>query len=255
MNNIFDELSYANKLLSQGPKHSMYYFDLRIVAKYYRYLGKNENQIRDALEEYCLKFEPYFNSVQNSEDLDRAVKATKNNIIRTPKDVPITQKELQIIQESENYKYRKILFTMLVMAKYYKMTDTRIKKKDKESQIYYYLNCSFLTIIRNAHVYLNKKDREFAKGELAQLGYIEGTRYGFKILFTTVPDNLDVGVVITDMNNITKFLPWYCKQCGKKIEKRYKHEMCSECYDEYRKKQIKSNFNKYITNIRKNIIY
>jgi hypothetical protein len=247
--NIFDEKTYAENLLSIGPKRPMLNRNLQIIAKYYRYLGKTEFEIRDKLEEYCIDKEKSFNSIIYSDKLDKAVRDTKNDIVRIPKNVSITKNELEFIRKFNDYKYRKIIFTALVLAKYYKITDTRIKINDNKEYEHYYLNKDFINILNNAHVFINRIKRDAIQNNLQNLKILCETQYGFKLDFTDTKDSSDVIIWVTDMEKIISFLPNFCDICGKiikKEDKKHNGNRCDSCYQEYRvekNKEIKNKWN------------
>ena len=52
---IFYEKEEAEKILSSGFSNFMSFKDLLLLAKYFKYIGKNKTQIKKSLVEFCEK--------------------------------------------------------------------------------------------------------------------------------------------------------------------------------------------------------
>jgi hypothetical protein len=172
---------------------------------------------------------------------------SKRNKLRIPVNILITKNEIEIIKGLKNYRYEKILFTMLVLAKYFKFTNTSVEKKKSHSENInkYFLNKKFNSILKYAHT--SQKKNENIKHYLIENKLIEQTYNGkaFKILFTDMNDCSEEVICITDIDNLIDFYPPYCEDCGKILEKKYKHNKCLSCYQEYRKNIIRDNKNNW----------
>jgi hypothetical protein len=131
---IFDEKSYAEEILLKGFSTYMNFKDLSILAKYFKYLGKNRTQIKKDLIDFCYKYNPEFNEIIHNKYIEGALNATKKYKLVLPMTVNITKGEIEIIKTLHNYKYEKIIFVMLVMAKFYK--DNCIFVNDKTLEKY-----------------------------------------------------------------------------------------------------------------------
>jgi hypothetical protein len=232
---ILNELSHAEYLLEHGFTRYMYGGDLFILAKYFRYLGMNECEVEDNLVKFCEKFEPSFEMDTGYKTIDWNLKKSKKYGLRVPVDVPITKEELEKIRNLNNYRYEKVLFTLLVLAKYSKLTDGFLgdRRTDEDNSRFYYFNGRFNFILKNAHV--SEKKNENIKNILVKSGFIEQTYNGkeYKILFTKVEDINKHEVLINNIDLLITFYPFYCQKCGKIIFKsNNRHKYCFDCWKE-----------------------
>ena len=151
---------------------------------------------------------------------------------------------------------------MLVLGKYYKLTNVAMKQdggkggsknsKSKYSQNKkpytphkeYYINNTPNTIHRLAHT--SKKKGENIFHYLYINGFINNVikTDSYVLTFTTTDDDSATEILVTDINDIIRFYPPYCEQCGKElIKKSNSHKMCLECQDILRKEK-KNNWRK-----------
>lgn len=248
MNIIFDEKKYAEKLLKTGFRKFMNYQDLLILSKYFRYLDNDNREIRNKLYDFCVKFFPEYNEILDGWRLNSAIRNTEKYSLRLPVNIFVTIDELQNIKNINNFKYEKILFIMLIIAKNFKLSNNKTYEG-------YYVNYNFSTILTLSRVYANKKEREFIKHDLFELGKIQAIypnrkfddhgKDNFKLLYV---DNCSASAIcINDFENIIDFYPVYCNNCGKQIEKKYKqkYNLCDNCYKEKRNKDTLIRMNKY----------
>jgi len=229
---IFDEKKAAEEILQNGFSSFMSNKDLGILAKYFKYLGKNKIQIRKSLIEFCEKYNPEFNEVLSREKINNAINSSDKFGLRLPVIINITESELKSIKNIENYNRQKILFVMLVIAKYAKYSGTRYKAK-KES-IYddnFYVNEKTTSILKMAKVNINKIDRRKVFVDFNKLGIIKPT-YGGGFQIMIVDELSPISLTITDMDDMIDFYPFYCEKCGKLAEKSKRHNYCEECYQE-----------------------
>ena len=119
---VFDEVEYAKNLLEKGFEGFVSLKDLSIIAKYLR---EEENlgfkKIEKRLIEFCVKYNPSFNVVKNAKFIQRAVASARNYNLRRPEAIIITKAEIEKIRSINNWQYEKVLFVMLVIAKFFKL--------------------------------------------------------------------------------------------------------------------------------------
>jgi len=248
MDMIFDELKYAEKLISGGFTKFLS-ADINILAKYFRSLGRNESEIQSEIFKLCEDHISGFNQIMYEERINKIIRSSTKSSLRRPKPVPITKSEIEKIRELKNYRYEKIIFTLLVLAKYYKITST----SDKVSSDKYFINLNFNSIFRLAHT-SQKKDENIAH-ILYTGGYIIDTnkKDTYMIVFTDVTDESDPVIVVDDMEDIIKFYQPYCSVCGTTISKNSnRQQMCDECWKEKRAIQNRENFNRWYDKHKKN---
>jgi hypothetical protein len=226
--NIYDELEHAEYLLEHGFTKFMSGPEILILAKYFRSLGQNNNEIEQNIYDFCEKFEPEYNETIYAKKIHDKILYSAKTGLRTFVPIPITANEMEKIRSVKNYRYEKVLFVSLVLAKYYKITNP--VKKDK-SHIDYYLKEKFSKILSLAHV-IKKKDEDILSilYDLGVMTYNKGYD-SYHIAFTNSEDTSEIVVSISDMDNIIGYYPPRCRACGKNmIRNSNRHETCDNCF-------------------------
>lgn len=156
--------------------------------------------------------------------------------------IEITKLELDKIKEIERVTTERIMFVLLVMAKYYRRDKYYISKKD----ILKYSKC---------HINNNTLDAELYK--LNQLGYIETNKGGSR----TVKILDYSGEVILQVESLEKMIHVYlsvrkekgylfCGKCAKKVKATgVNQKLCVDCSLLRRKEKKRE----YIRNVRKKL--
>jgi hypothetical protein len=242
---IFNELKEAEWMIENGFRNGFNSFSIGIIARYFRYLNLEEKEITEKVFNFCKKYSIY-NEILDEPIIIRQINKSKKYKLRVPIDINITENELNKIKELHNYRYEKVLFTMLVLAKYEKNTNVSNKEIINEN---YYVNQKKPTIYRLSHT--AKKKNENILYELSQKELVENvtniTKYKnsdntYLIKFTNIKDDSLIKIIITNIENIINFYPPYCEICGKNLEKKYKtRKMCKDCAKE-KQKEIKRNW-------------
>jgi len=245
---IFYEDQYAESLLN-GTKKSkrLTFFDLCMVAMYIRdVIGKSKEQTYNDLVAFCKENNPDFNEILGSRKLKAAVNKTDLYGVRKKRDIKVTKSEMETIRSAfSDYKYQKVMFAMLIVAKFFHNKDHYRAKNKTTGGEKYYVNQSLNKIFKTAKVHVRKKDRYTILYDLQQAGYIEATLRGtFEILF--VDEESPVEILITNLNDIESFFPYYCIVCGKKYDREpySKNQMCDSCYQEKRRRDERERMRK-----------
>jgi len=231
---IFNQIKYAESLIS-NPPNKIQMGDLYVLKNYYRHLGLQKNQTMNKIKEYCLKCDPNFNFVLYRKMLDSIAKNFKKGKLRVPKDIYVTKKEIVEIKSLNDYKQEKVLFILLVLSKIYNNDDNN-----------FYANMKFSKVIKMAKVTLSKAEKIKIIHDLEMSGLVSSNMVSgyFKINFVDLSS--EPLIEITDLDNIIDYYPFYCKKCGKQLEKiNYKKELCDNCYKEKRREDIKNNVKSY----------
>jgi hypothetical protein len=246
---ILDEQKRALHLLEFGFNGVLTYQDIKILAKYFRYIGLKPKKIKENIVDFYKKFDTTYNDVLFGDKIDTAIKKSEKEIFRIPTPVIITKKEMENIASVKNFRYEKVLFVMLVLSRYYRI----IYNKSYDD---YYLNENFPTILSLAKVYTGKRDKDEIRKKLQDLKMIEFvelrgkitgfTKDNFKLFY--FDENSDQGVIVDNIENIVDFYPSRCRICGNFFEKKiHNQEMCNNCahekiksFDRNRKSKDKS---------------
>lgn len=237
---IFYEKEYAQHLLKNGFSTFMSQRDLNLLARYFKSIGMNSSKIREGLLEFCKKYNTGFNELLYEVNIRRAVESCKKYHMREHMDIIITQEELNSIRTLSDYKQQKVLFVMLVIAKFFKLNPAAIEVREHD----YYVNAKFAQIVKLAKVNVDKAERNSILYALNSSGLIETNLFGgYRITFVSEGDT---AITITDMDNMVAFFPFFCSKCGKQMDKKLpRHDMCKECYKEKRKENVKINVKKH----------
>lgn len=234
MNKIYNELEYAENLIENGFSKIVSGRDLNILSKYYKSKGMNSSDIKKSIISLYEKWDKNFNIIIFEDKIDKVIKKSLKYELKIPIDVPITKNEVEKIRLLKNYRYEKIVFVMLVLAKHNSLTNKA--KYDK-----YYFSGKLSAIYRIAKV--SQMKNENIGHKLYKLGYIEDTQKkdNFKIMFTDSNDSSETEIVVNNMNCIHKFLKPNCNLCGKEIDKKSKKQfLCEDCYKTNEKERLRN---------------
>lgn len=240
---IFYEKEHVESILNGSRKNkTLRFFDLSRMASYFRYeIGKSREQAKIDIIEFCKENNPNFNYVYAIRTIKNALKWSDKCKLRTSEDVIVTKSEMAAILESfDDYKYQKVLFWMLVVAKHFHKKDHYLKHRPSERDEIYYYNFGLAQAFRLAKVHVSKKKRFEMLYDLQQSGMIEATlSASFKILF--VDEKSDPEIVVDDLDDIISFFPYYCEKCGKKyeIQPYSQNRLCDDCYEKKRKNDLR----------------
>ena len=234
---ILDELSYAKHLLKDGLGDYPKLKDLIVIAKYLKYMGEENHNIRIKLNKICIDTDKTFNQVINGWKIIKAINSTKTYRLRTPFPVTITKAEMESIQQFSDYSSQKIFFVLLVYSKLLKYANTRIKPSTRLRNINeFFVNERFSNIIKVARVSLRKDKRNDLIHDAFLKGYIDGTTYGgLRVKF--VNENSEPLIIVTDLENIVLHYQRYMGEkiagcvCGRLfLKKNNRHSMCRTCW-------------------------
>ena len=237
---IFYEERHAKKILAGDFEGRPTFYDLCLVSRYLKKIGKNKEQIYDDIVEIYEQRDPDFNEVLSQGYIRKAVDTVDKYNLRETSPVRITKNEINSILEIfQDYKEQKVLFIMLVLSKF-KHNKLHIKnRKQTKYDGNYYVSEKLTSILNLAKVHLSKKDRHKMLYDLEQSGLIRTTLTGsFQINFVDANPRSKVEVIILDLENIESFFPYYCTNCGNKYERKPydKNHLCEDCYLEDRRK-------------------
>ncbi len=237
---IFYEERHAKKILSGNFENRPSFYDICIVSRYLKKIGKNKNQIYDDMVEVCKRSDPDFNEVLSQGYIKRAIDTVDKYDLRETSPIRITKKEIgEIIEFSEDYKYQKVLFIMLVLAKF-KHNRKHIKnRKPSKYDKNYYVSEKLTHILKLAKVYLSKEDRHKMLHFFEKSSVIRTTLTGsFQINFVDDNPRSKTEVVVLDLEEMESFFPYYCTGCGDRYERKpyEKIHLCDKCYLEERRK-------------------
>lgn len=231
-----NEYTYAENLLNKqdlkasdlGSKPSS---TLNLLARYYREVGKDNDEIKELLSDFlhrCLK-DKYKESKWIDSIFYQVVKSKKYTLKKVDK-VEITKPEMEIVQSVKGKSRQKILFTMLVLAKYYNAVS------DKNNN---WTNLEYKKIFKLANVQLSIQNQALLINDLYNCGFVNVSRNVGKpnIQVNFVDNESDVVLTITQLKDLGKEYLLFCgedyircQKCGS-IIKNYKNnnKYCKDC--------------------------
>lgn len=231
MSIVLNECEYVEKVLDEcvlGPKPTE---TLSRIARYYFSVGgAKKSDIHTELENFMLRCDPTINLVKWQETLDKIIKgATKFPLIHI-ENVPITDKEMGICDSLEGVQSRRLLFTLICLAKYSNFVNEKnggwVNRQDKE-------------IFKLANVVTSIKRQSLMLNDFRSAGLI---RFSRKV------DNVNINVLcldddgaavlkINDFRNLGyQYMRFHggayieCEECGLVIKKRSNaQKYCHDC--------------------------
>ena len=235
----FDELAKAQDILKNGfESGTLTKYEIAVLARYYFSLGITGTKLKDELIKFCETHSVNFNQVIHRETINYAIKKAEKYNLQSCTDVSITISEMNIIRNL-SYKYAKVLFIMIALAKNSKQNKT-LKKPKNEDNGKYYCNQSLREVVRVAKISMSNDEIMKMKHFLdAENNYISATEVSIKSWEILIVDNnSESEIIIKDMNKLHDYLPVFCEKCKKTIEQEHKNKKyCKECAKETNKER------------------
>lgn len=241
-----NEYTYAKNLLNKqdlkacdlGDKPSS---TLNLLARYYREIGKNDDEIKELLSDFlnrCLK-DKYKESKWIDSIFYQVVKSKKYNLKKVD-NVIVTKSEMEIIQSVKGKSRQKVLFTLLILAKYY----NAVSDKNKN-----WTNLEYKKIFKLANVQLSIQNQALLINDLYNCGFVNVSKnVGKPNIQVKFVDNESDGVLtIMQLKDLGKEYLLYCgedyircQKCGTLV-KNYKNtnKYCKTC-GQYQPIEIKT---------------
>ena len=246
MDIIMNEYTYAENLLNKqdlkacdlGDKPSS---TLNLLARYYREIGKNDDEIKELLSDFlnrCLK-DKYKESKWIDSIFYQVIKSKKYTLKKVD-NVIVTKSEMEIIQSVKGKSRQKVLFTLLVLAKYY----NAVSDKNKN-----WTNLEYKKIFKLANVQLSIQNQALLINDLYNCGFVNVSKNVGKpnIQVNFVDNESDAVLTITRLKDLGKEYLMFCgedyircQKCGTLV-KNYKNtnKYCKTC-GQYQPIEIKT---------------
>lgn len=231
-----NEYTYAENLLNKqdlkacdlGDKPSS---TLNLLARYYREIGKNDDEIKELLSDFlnrCLK-DKYKESKWIDSIFYQVVKSKKYTLKKVD-NVIVTKSEMEIIQSVKGKSRQKVLFALLVLAKYY----NAVSDKNKN-----WTNLEYKKIFKLANVQLSIQNQALLINDLYNCGFVNVSKNVGKpnIQINFVDNESDAVLTITRLKDLGKEYLMFCgedyircQKCGTLV-KNYKNtnKYCKTC--------------------------
>lgn len=252
---VLNEYEWAERMVADRKLGSSPYETLSRVAKYYFEKKHSKREVRKLLDEFLMQCDPDASLVSWSSALDKITRnASKYPPIQID-HINISPGELEWIEKLEGKQFRRLVFTLLCVSKYWNIvSDTNnnwVNTDDKE-------------IFQMANVSATAAKQDLMYGNLIKLGYIRQSKRidSLNIQMLTPCVQNEEGLCVKDFRNLgyqyMKYCgePFFeCERCGITVkEKAYsatrslcdgkrrvdpgrKHKYCQSCAMEIRLKQ------------------
>lgn len=236
MDIIMNEYTYAENLLNKqelkisdlGSKPSS---TLNLLARYYREIGKDNDEIKKLLSDFlhrCLK-DKYKESKWIDSIFYQVVKSKKYTLKKVD-NVSVTKSEMRVIQSVKGKSRQKILFTLLVLAKYYNAVS------DKNNN---WTNLEYKKIFKLANVQLSIQNQALLINDLYNCGLVNVSKNVGKpnIQVNFVDNETNTVLTITQLKDLGKEYLLFCgedyircQKCGSIIKNyRNSNKYCKKC--------------------------
>ena len=225
---IFNEENHVEYMFKNGfALKEVNSYELGILSKYYfSKMNYNRTQVREALIEFVAEYDKSFDPVFKRKMINSVIKYGKKFDFINITNIKITKKELELISSIDDFKREKILFVMLVLAKFRNLAtiekNIKVRSKHKVNTYKglhrYFVTEKHTTITKEAKVSLSVKDRNVIFRYFEDLGIVKFTqKCNFELLFIEPPAPDDE--VIIEIDNLNNFVYYYYrwKQKGKYI--------------------------------------
>lgn len=236
MDIIMNEYTYAENLLNKqdlkacdlGDKPSS---TLNLLARYYREIGKDNDEIKELLSDFlhrCLK-DKYKESKWIDSIFYQVIKSKKYTLKKVD-SIIISKSEMEIIQSVKGKSRQKVLFTLLVLAKYY----NAVSEKNNN-----WANLEYKKIFKLANVQLSIQNQALLINDLYNCRFVNVSKNVGKpnIQVNFIDNESDVVLTITQLKDLGKEYLLFCgedyircQKCGS-IIKNYKNnnKYCKDC--------------------------
>lgn len=240
----FDELSVAKGMEEKQSFSNGYSkVELLIYAKYLKYkkvteagidyntvsatqLDQYNHEVEMELRAFCERCCCTFNYTVDYQDIDYAVNRSSAFKLKLPLPLPITQKEWDAIQSVPNEKYQRMLFIMLVDAKYYRYFNSSVEGNNEISEdTTFYVRMTRSEIQKLAHVkYDSPSEKTFFLGCINRKGLFGISENRSRTWYIKFADTSDKNVIeyITDYEHLALYYEKFtgekigqCEYCGK----------------------------------------
>ncbi|MCD8291184.1 MAG: hypothetical protein LUC91_06755 [Prevotella sp.] len=210
-----NERDYAEQCIKDGNMGDKPYNTLMILAKYYYSIGLKNKKISENLKEFLEENYPKYKHFRKTWDdtVESIVRKAKRYPLYENDGVWITQSELDKIEELKTKTMRRVMFTILCLAKLGNL------RNDKNNG---WVNNDRKEIYTLARVNCSVAERNFKIGDLKDLGYLQlAKKNGNLSVRVTFIDN--DGKKVLFISDFRELGYEYLKYCGENFIR------CQDC--------------------------
>jgi hypothetical protein len=217
---------------------------LNRIAKYYNEEGYKKNKIGELLGYYILRCDPDASLVKWQSAIDSCVKYANKRKLIVIDGVGVTKDELTKVEEVSSVRQRRVLFTLLCMAKYGNAVN-----KDNNN----WVNREQKEIFSMANVKVGSRNQSLMINELWRAGYLGYSKVvdNLNLNVKFVNDDSEQVVYVTDFRNLgyqysrlsdDKYIE--CQNCGLVIPRASNRQIyCGACAVEMNRRDSLERYN------------
>lgn len=233
MNILLNEVAYVdNMLTNREVNQKELNVEISLLVRYLVNSGETRSEILSFINSFMSDIIPKFSIEEWEPYIDKYIRRAKKRKILELEYVPVTQKELDKIKKVNDKTKEKLLFTLLVLAKY-----NNLKSGIDHNNSW--VNFDEKTIFKLARIGCPLRERDKLIHELIVDGYIKNskkiTSLNMQVLF--VDNESDPVLKITDMRELgfqyEELLPnnkvRRCINCGKPYKLKKQSQRAGLC--------------------------
>ena len=228
---ILNERAWIEDALTNHTLGNKPYETLGRLARYYFADGYKKTHIGRMLEDFLLRCDPTVNLVQWQNVIDDCVKRCDKHKLVDIAGIVITQNELNALIEMESVLEKRLLFTLLCLAKY----GNAVNPKNNG-----WVNRDQKEIFALSNVTLSLSRRALLLNDLWQSGYISYSKVidNVNVRVEIVDDASEPVILISDFRNLGNQLMYYlgdksympCQICNLMIKRHSnRQKYCKFC--------------------------
>lgn len=257
----YNEKLYAERLLEEGFLTKYIAYELKILVKYAKQVGKLSVKDRKILiYDFCEKYITNFNRVKYFKIINSALRYGSKGINKliVISSISVTDKEIEYINELEIEEYyKKVLFTLMIKIKLNK--ELCLQKFNNASEFNFFGGkVELYKEIKQISKIPNTYDINILINDLSNMGYIDVRHRGrINLLFVdNIESSENIIFEVTNFysigyyfdlwnksNNVIKCENYGCNEIFKK--KNNRHKYCPTCWKEIDKKQTRLRVQKH----------
>ncbi len=245
MNIVLNEREFAIDALQRCALGAKPVETIGRIARYYRSEGYNRATIHSKIEDFMVKCDPTLNLMKWQTTIDRQVKSAEKFPLIEIEGVPITKRELDTCKHVEGTQMRRLLFTLICLAKLDNVTKVGnngwVNRPDKE-------------IFKLANVVTPVKRQSLMLNDLRAAGFIRFSKKvdSVSINILCIDNEGAPELMITDFRNLGYQFLRYCGEpyiecacCGLVIKRTGgNHKYCSNCSQDIHRELARESFRK-----------
>lgn len=236
---ILNEYAWSKDIIAKQSLGDKPYETIARLARFYYHCGYRKSMIGKMLEEFILRCDSSSNMSKWHEYIDKCVKNADKYPLINIQHIPITDAEIEKINELEYSNEKCVAFTLLCLAKY----GNAVNPKNNN-----WVNKDWSEIFALANVKINTNRKAMLMNRLMRYGVIGFSKIvdNININVRFINDSSDPVMLVDDyrnlgyqyMNHIRAGAYINCQSCGVIIKKTGRnHRYCAECGAEIKRMQ------------------